>query len=103
MWCYVRFQEAFACIISFNLGTTSRGSKWRVHAKDEVTAEGQTEKRQSQDANLDLPPPRSEHFPMHPNFEKYYYWLQHCSTYLLNTQGRGGGGKDGASGREESF
>lgn len=37
----------------------------------------------------------SEHFPTHPIFEKYYYWLQHCSMYLSDTPGRGGGREGG--------
>ena len=81
---------------------TLRGTKWWVHFKDEATAEGQTQKWR-QDTNLDLPPTRSGHFPIYPKFEKYYYWLLHCSKYSLDTPGRGGEGKEGGSGREESF
>lgn len=46
----------------------------------------------------------SEHFPMHPIFEKYYYWLQHCSMYLSDTPGRGGGREGGrGEGRGGAF
>ena len=41
------------------------------------------------DTKLDLLPSRSEHFPIHPNFEKYYYWPLHCSVYSLDIPGRG--------------
>lgn len=95
IWCSMRIQEAFTHTVAFNSGTTlwrnecpfSRWSHcWRSNGK-----------WQSRDTNLDLLPLRSEHFPMYPDCEKYYYWLSHCSVYSLDIPGRGGGGKEGGS------
>lgn len=70
IWFYMRFQEAFTYITSFNSSTTLGGSEWRVHSTEEATAEGHSEKWQGQDTNLDLLPPRSEHSPTLSKFWK---------------------------------
>lgn len=72
IWCCMRIQNLSHTLSHLIPAKPCEGTN--VRTQDEATAEGQMESDKAR-THLDLLPLGSEHFPIYPDFEKYYYWL----------------------------